>query len=108
MDSFNNRVGFGTTTPEDTVHVQGDMKVDGTHVDIDTTGDTVVDSSKIKLTSTDWTTLMDGFVGIDIDIPNAQLRGLYIRILLKTALDPMSSLGYLFALEAIFKTKRCR
>ena len=74
VDSFNNRVGFGTTTPEDTVHVQGDMKVDGTHVDIDTTGDTVVDSNKIKLTSTDWTTLMNGYVGIDIDIPNARLN----------------------------------
>ena len=74
VDSFNNRVGFGTSTPEKTVHVEGDVKTNGATVDIDTTGDITVNGPDIILTGTDTVQIMQGDLGIDTATPSAKLN----------------------------------
>lgn len=74
VDSFNNRVGIGTTTPSSSLHVQGTVKTSGVSMDIDTTSDTTVDSKNIILTTTEATQILSGHLGLDVATPVTKLH----------------------------------
>ena len=74
IDGFNNRVGVGTVIPEQHFHVSGNTKLDGDTVDIDTTGDVVVDSGNVIMTTVDAYELHGGYVGINIADPLSRLH----------------------------------